>query len=129
MNRQSGAGTRGWTRLEVGGGVPLETFAVVYHAIVEHQQVRACLKGHHITFCPHALGWRHEDPYVLGLILSDRRPTPPEPRDAEAPVEWQWLRLADLEIPTSHKGDWLTRPPDLRPQAARFLTETYVELP
>jgi hypothetical protein len=117
MKTKPGVNKGEWALIEVGGGVPLETFAVVYHAIVEQEQVRAYMQGADVRFYPHALGWRHEDPYVLGLVLG-----------AETALNWQWLRLADLEIPTAHKTDWLTCPPETRPQAARFLTETYVEL-
>jgi hypothetical protein len=117
MKTNPGANTGEWALIEVGGGVPLETFAVVYHAIVEREQVQAHLEGRDIRFYPHALGWRYKEPYVLGLVLG-----------AETTLNWQWLRLADLESATARKTDWLTCPPETRPQADQFLTETYVEL-
>jgi hypothetical protein len=89
MKTQTGLSKGKWALIEVGGGVPLETFAVVYHAIAEREQVQAYLEGRGVRFYPHALGWRYEEPYVLGLMLG-----------AETTLNWEWLRLADLESAT-----------------------------
>lgn len=117
------ASTRGRGPLDVGGGVPLATFALVYHAVRTQQQIVGYVKGQGICFCPHAVGWRGADPYVLALVLPERAEARPDPLR-----EWQWLCLADLGIPAVREGRWITAPRAQRPPAAAFLTHVYAEI-
>ncbi len=119
--------TRGRTKTDIGSGVPLEMFTLVHQAILKHEQIWGYLKGWRIRFCPHALGWRHDDPHVLALMLKDRQERFLDADRREWLLEWQWLRLADLAIPIPRKGEWITRPKESRPAVSEFLTEVYVE--
>lgn len=119
--------TRGRVRPDVGAGVSLETFALVHRAILQREQVWSFLKGRRTRFCPHALGWRDEDPHVLGLLIQDRHEQLLDDGGWEWLLEWQWMRLADLAIRVARKSEWITCPRDQRPAAAEFLTTVYVE--
>ncbi len=127
MQRAIAGGTEGRTSLHIGCGVSLDTFAIVHQAIIHREEVWAYRKGQGIRFCPHALGWRGDDPYVLGLILRERREGLRDGASWEWLMEWQWLGLRDLEVPLARKGEWMTCPADRRPCAAEFLTEVYAQ--
>ncbi|MFB3818546.1 MAG: hypothetical protein ACE147_12830 [Candidatus Methylomirabilales bacterium] len=121
------ASTRARVRPDVGAGVSLETFALVHRAMLEREEVWGYLRGRRVRFCPHVLGWRGEDPHVLGLLLQDRREQPPDGGSWGWLLEWQWVPLADLSIPIARKGEWVACPRDQRPAAAEFLTTIFAE--
>ncbi len=127
MPAADAASTRGRARPDIGAGVPLETFALAQRAMLRREQIWGYLKGWRIRFCPHALGWRGDDPYVLGLILEDRQERLLNESVRETLLEWQWVRLADLAIPVALKGEWISCPKGRRPAASEFLTEVYAE--
>ncbi len=127
MRGATAGSTKGQTPLHIGCGLPFDTFAIVHHAIRHREEVWGYMKGQGIRFCPHALGWRRDDAYVLGLILRERHEGVPDGASWEWLMEWQWLRLADLEVPLARKGEWVTCPGDQRPSVAKFLTEVYAE--
>jgi hypothetical protein len=110
------------------GQESLEIFGLIREAIVRRAQVWANLHGGPIHFCPHALGWRDDDAYVQALVLQERRAGVVEGGTWQWLPNWQWLRLADLEIPVLRRGDWITCPPEQRP-ALSFLTLTYCVAP
>jgi len=119
------ASTASRTGDDIAPAVPLETFALIQRAILHREQLWGYCKGQGIRICPHALGWRGEDPFVLGLVINDRR-EPVEGASWEWLMEWQWVRLADLQIPFARKGDWVTCPREHRP-STDFLTHVYIE--
>jgi len=104
-----------------------DAIALICGAMRVHAQVRGYLDGRGIRFCPHALGIRGEDTYVLGLVLDERREPVANGPDWRWLMEWRWIRVADLQIPIAEKGDWMTSPRSQRP-SADFLTEVYVEM-
>ncbi len=118
--------TRGRVRPD-GVGISSETFPQLHQAIVERQEIEGFLKGWRIRFCPHALGWREDDPYVLGLLLEDGQARFPDGGSSEWLLEWRWLRLADLTLPVARKGGSITCPIGQRPAASAFLTEVEAE--
>jgi hypothetical protein len=105
----------------------VETIGLVRRAICAREQVAGYLEGQGVRLCPHALGWRGEDIYVLGLVLRQRREPVADGPDWEWLMDWRWIRLADLRIPVAQKGDWVTCPRAQRPNASAFLTRVYVE--
>ncbi len=127
MPAANAVSTRGRVPPDIGAGVPLETFSLVHRAMREGHQIWAYLKGWRIRFCPHALGWRGDDPHVLGLIVEDRQERFLNGGSLVTLPEWQWLRLADLAIPIAVKGEVITRAKTRRPAASEFLTEVYAE--
>ncbi len=112
---------------DIAGGVSLETFALVRRAIQNREQLWSCCGGQALRFCPHALGWRGDAAYVLGLVLRERREPAADGATWEWLMEWRWIRLADLEIPSARRGDWIASPREQRPRATEFLTRVYLE--
>jgi len=108
-------------------GPSLEGFVLIQDAMRRKEQVWGYLDGQCVRFCPHALGWREAEPYVLGLALEPRRDAPMEGGGWEWLLEWRWIRLADLRIPCARKGEWVTSPREQRPPAS-FLSAVYQEL-
>ena len=104
------------------GQESLEIFGLLREAIVRRAQVWAILHGEPIHFCPHALGWRGDEAYVQALVLQERR------EDVSEGSTWQWVRLADLEIPVVRHGEWIMCPPEQRPDLD-FLTLAYCVAP
>ena len=104
------------------GQISLEIFGLIRETIVRQAQVWANLHGERIHFCPHALGWRGDEAYVQALVLQERR------EDVIEGGTWQWVRLADLEIPVIRRGEWITCPPEQRPDLD-FLTLAYCVAP
>jgi hypothetical protein len=120
-----GSGTTGHSAAQVLEEV--ETIGLVRRAICAHEQVAGYLEGQGVRLCPHALGWRGADLYVLGLVLRQRREPVADGPAWEWLMDWQWIRLVDLRIPVAQRGDWVTCPRDQRPSASEFLTRTCVE--
>ncbi len=104
----------------------LEALGLVHRAILHREQVWGYYKGQGIRICPHALGWRGHEAYVLGLIVRDRREPIVEGSGWEWLMEWQWIRLTDLGIPFARKGDWVTCPREHRPPTD-FLSHVVIE--
>ncbi len=96
--------------------------AVIGRAIQEHQQIRALRRGEEVVFCPHALGVRNGEPWVLGFTMEANGLSP-------APGSWVWFRLAELRAVSGQAGVWLTAPRWSRPEVRRFLEDIQVELP
>jgi hypothetical protein len=110
------------------GQESLEIFGLLREAIVRRAQVWAILHGERIHFCPHALGWRGDEAYVQALVLQERRENVIEGGTWQWLPSWQWVRLADLEIPVVRRGEWITCPPEQRPELD-FLTLAYCVAP
>ncbi len=121
----SAVGSQRHSGVEIAPGVLLETFILIHRAIQHREQLWGYCKGQPVRLCPHALGWRDDDAYVLALVLSDRR----EPADGaswEWLMEWQWIRLPDLDIPFARRDAWVTCPREHRP-STDFLTQVSIE--
>jgi hypothetical protein len=108
-------------------GGEVDVLGLVRKAIRDREQVSAYLEGQGVQFCPHVLGWRGQDLYVLGLALRHRSEPVADGPSWEWLMEWQWIRVADLQIPVARKGEWVTCPRTQRPSAEAFLTDVYVE--
>jgi hypothetical protein len=105
----------------------VDAIALIREAIRQRAEIRGYLDGRGIRLCPHALGVRGEDPYLLGLVLHERQESVADGPGWEWLMEWRWIRLVDLHIPIAQKGDWVACPRSQRPSAGEFLTEVYVE--
>jgi hypothetical protein len=105
----------------------IEVLGLLRSAICAREQIAGYLEGQGVRFCPHALGWRGEDLYVLGLVLRERHEPVADGPAWEWLMDWRWIRLADLHISVAYKGDWVTCPRTQRPSASEFLTRVYVE--
>ena len=116
-------------RSSAGSGIApaLESFAFIERAMRSKEQVWGYLDGRPVRFCPHVLGWREAEPFVLGLVMEPRHDAPVEGGGWEWLANWQWIRLADLQIPCARKGQWITCPREQRPPSS-FLSAVYREL-
>lgn len=82
------------------------TYLMVYRAVQTKRLVHAGLHGHSILFCPHVLGLRHAEPFVLGYQVSGMFAQRGE-GDADAPLRgWRWIRLGDLREARLVPGAW-----------------------
>jgi hypothetical protein len=125
MMSRSQARTLCCTAVDIAPGVSLETFVLMHRAIQKREQVWGYCKGEGVRVCPHALGWRGDDAYVLGLVLRGRR----ERADEGAwgwLMEWRWIPLADFDVPSARKDGWVTCPREHRP-STDFLTQVTIE--
>jgi len=98
-----------------GAGVPAEQLNVIRGAIARREQVWAYRAGRLVRLCPHALGWREDEPYVLALVLRERPGGAIEGARWERLLGWEWLPVAALESPCPRRGDWITCPREQRP--------------
>jgi hypothetical protein len=96
-------------------GPPPKSLEVIRCAVAEREQVWAYVDGHLIRLCPHALGWRGDEAYVLALVLRERPGTAVEAAPWEWLLGWEWLPVAALESPCRRQGDWITCPREQRP--------------
>lgn len=111
---------------EISQGVDLDTLALVHGAIRNKEELWGYMEGRGIRLCPHAVGQRGDEIYVLGLVIREREGVVVEGAGWEWLTEWRWIRLAELQIPVAHRGEWITCPQDRRPPRD-FLTRIYVE--
>ena len=111
----------------VGAGPSLDAFALIDNAMRRKEQVWGYLDGRPVRFCPHVLGWRDAEPYVLGLLMEPRHDASIEGGGWEWLLNWQWVRLADLRIPCVRNGEWISCPREQRPPSS-FLSAVYQEL-
>jgi len=95
---------------------------IIRGAIQRNEQIRARHDRAEVVFCPHALGERRGEPWVLGFTLVASPASP-------APGSWEWFSLAGLQDVTAQPGVWLTAPRWSRPSAASFLATVAVEVP
>ncbi len=102
------------------GEAPGGVRTLVERAIRERRPILATCKEELIVACPHALGRRGGDWYVLTFGYFDTSP------GSFTAGSWRWLRLTDLRR-VDVKGDfWLSAPPASRPPL-RFLDEIVAE--
>jgi hypothetical protein len=98
-----------------------EACALVQRAVRERRPILARCRRDLILVCPHALGRRGGDWYVLTFGYFDTSP------GTFTSGSWRWLRVADLSR-VEIKGDfWLSAPPASRP-SLRFLDEVVAEV-
>jgi hypothetical protein len=95
--------------------VPADRLNVIRGALAKREQVWAYLDGRLVRLCPHALGWREDEPYVLALVLRERPGAAIEGARWERLLGWEWLPVAALESPCPRQGDWITCPREQRP--------------
>jgi hypothetical protein len=112
---------------ETRAGEPVrDSFALIREAIAERSQVWAYVDGRAIHFCPQTLGWHGDDAYVHALVLQPRPGSVVEGGTWQWLLRWQWIRLADLQIPTLGGGQWIGCPREQRPDT-NFLSRVYCE--
>ncbi len=87
------------------------SYAVIRAAMLGRRQLRGRRQGRTVCFCPHALGWREGNAYVLGFMIQ------PDPTLPAAPGTWgrwlrlwQWLPLEEFDSVDSVEGPWFTMP-------------------
>lgn len=97
-----------------------EAMRVFVRAIRERRPLLASHRGELLLVCPHAVGRRGRDWFVLAFGYFDSRP------GAFTSGSWRWLptaELGDVEL----KGDfWLSTPPASRP-SLQFLDEVMAQ--
>ncbi len=110
-------------------GTPvLDSFGLIREAIRARAQLWACVHGRAMRLCPQMLGWHGDDAYVQALVLQPRPGGVLEGGTWQWLLHWQWIRLADLQIPTLGAGQWIGCPREQRPDT-NFLSRVYCEAP
>jgi len=80
-------------------------YVKISRAIYRRREVSARLGREAIVFCPHALGFRRAEPYVLALTA----PAPSGP-EVSGPG-WRWVAVADLRDVRLQGHFWSAAPP------------------
>jgi hypothetical protein len=81
-------------------------------AIKARRQVCAIIRAARVRFYPYAVGWRRQEPFVLGLV------------SGEAGWSWRWIRLTDIDSFFARRQDWVDVPRGKRPPLD-FLTHLF----
>ncbi len=90
----------------------IHTYQLVARAVREQRPLFAYYEGRLVVMCPHVLGRRAGEWYVLGFGYFDV-----DFRTLAVPCSWRWLPLRDLEEPEIQGSFWLTAPRETRPSA------------
>ncbi|HTU00951.1 MAG TPA: hypothetical protein VMG58_04010 [Candidatus Sulfotelmatobacter sp.] len=85
-----------------------DNYLKISRAILRRRPVSARLGQEVMIFCPHALGFRRAEPYVLALAMPATRAGGTQRDTGPA---WRWIAVAGLCDIKMHGGHWSTAPP------------------
>jgi len=84
----------------------LENYRQIQKAILQKALISASFRDRWMVFCPHVLGTRRGQPYVLGYHFVGDLDLVGE--SFQSPKRWRWLPVAYLSQVTVRPGRWLS---------------------